>query len=254
MPKKSPKGDEVCQTLQTAFGAVSFRLIRIPRRRNLTITVRENAEVIVRCAISVPESRIHNFLHKKSRWILRNREALLKKNQLIAQKTFEDGQEYLFLGRKYPINVALNDIRRPQTAFDGQKWSIQIPSDSPAAERPGLVKDSLVQWYQKQAKEILGGRTFHWARAIGVEPQTIVVKTQKRLWGSCLHREKKIHLNWQIIMSPFSVIDYVVVHELCHLRVPNHSSKFWKMVEKFLPDYLSQKKWLKINAFDMALP
>jgi hypothetical protein len=89
---------------------------------------------------------------------------------------------------------------------------------------------------------------------MGVEPKKIAVRTQKRLWGCCDYHTQTIHLNWQIILSPIRVIDYVVVHELCHLTVPNHSKRFWKKVEKIIPDFKRHKQWLAVNHIDMVLP
>ena len=111
----------------------------------------------------------------------------------------------------------------------------------------------MIQWYRRQAEEILGSRLFHYARLIGVEPKKIAVRTQKRLWGNCDYRTRTIHLNWQIVLAPLEVMDYVVVHELCHLIVPNHSKRFWQRVEKTMPDFKKHKQWLKDHAVDMVV-
>ena len=87
-----------------------------------------------------------------------------------------------------------------------------------------------------------------------LEVGEVNVRTQRRIWGSCHPRTKKIFLNWQIIMAPIEVIDYVIVHELCHLLVANHSKRFWSKVARFKPDYKEQIRWLRSNAFDMVLP
>lgn len=89
---------------------------------------------------------------------------------------------------------------------------------------------------------------------MGLAPQRITVKTQKRLWGSCNHHGRSINLNWMLVMTPLMVIDYVVVHELCHLLVPNHSRRFWKHVAQYFPDYQASEKWLKTHAPEMQLP
>jgi hypothetical protein len=74
------------------------------------------------------------------------------------------------------------------------------------------------------------------------------------MWGCCEKTRRIIHLNWQIIFAPRDVIDYVIVHELCHLKHSNHSPRFWAEVEKYLPDYRNHHKWLKDHCIDMSLP
>ena len=138
--------------------------------------------------------------------------------------------------------------------FDGFKWVVRIPRHLSLAERQEDIKERLIQWYRLQAKEILGGRVFHFARIMKLGPQEIHVKTQKRLWGCCNYHKQTISLNWQIVMAPLAVVDYVVVHELCHLKIPNHSKQFWQKVEEVLADYQRHRSWLKINAEEMVLP
>ena len=117
-----------------------------------------------------------------------------------------------------------------------------------------MIKEKLIKWYRAQAEEIFGGRVFYFSRIMGLEPQKIAVKTQKRIWGSCGYHDKAISLNWQLVFAPMDVIDYVVVHELAHLDTPNHSRKFWKSVANILPDYKMRQNWLKNNRLSMKLP
>ena len=168
----------------------------------------------------------------------------------------EHGQEFLFLGKKLQLEIAEyspRDFQSTELSFDGKGWRAAIPLTLSRQERERQLKERFFIWYRMQAKEILGGRIFHYARLMGVWPKEISIKTQKRLWGSCNFRKQKIHLNWQIVMSPPEVIDYVVVHELCHLTVPNHSQLFWHSVQKILPEYKSQRSWLRVNQKEMML-
>jgi predicted metal-dependent hydrolase len=81
------------------------------------------------------------------------------------------------------------------------------------------------------------------APAIGVEPARVQIRDQRSRWGSCSTRGT-LSFNWRLVLAPFDVLDYVVVHELCHLREPNHSSRFWKLVEQRRPDWRAQRDWL----------
>jgi predicted metal-dependent hydrolase len=103
-----------------------------------------------------------------------------------------------------------------------------------------------MRWYQAQAEVKLLEKTEHYAKIIGVTPTRIVVKTFKARWGSC-SAKGDIHYNWKIIMATNDVVDYVVIHELCHILHHNHSPQFWKTVEFHLPAYREYKAWLKLN-------
>ena len=95
-------------------------------------------------------------------------------------------------------------------------------------------------------KEIFQNKTLNEAKNIKVTPKKIIVRSYKRRWGSCSHK-KDISYNWKLIMAPEKIIDYVVIHELCHLIHFNHSRDFWKSVGNIMPDYKSSKEWLKMN-------
>lgn len=105
----------------------------------------------------------------------------------------------------------------------------------------------LIKWYQQQAETILLERTKSYSEVIGVTPSKITIKSFKARWGSCSIR-REIQYNWKIVMAPKHIIDYLVVHELCHIRHHNHSPLFWKTVAKYHPEYKECKVWLKNNA------
>ncbi len=241
--------------LKTKEGEIPFLLSRSSGRRTLTIIVDEHAEVSVASPMRMKEKEIHDFIHEKARWILAKMREAKKDRDILSQKEFDHGHEFLFLGKKCKVSVNETDVKRSRISFNALiGWSIDIPKGLSREESQVQVKQRMLQWYRAQAKEILGGRIFHYSRLMGVEPKKIAIRTQKRLWGCCDYNAQTIHLNWQIILSPIKVIDYVIVHELCHLTIPSHSKRFWKKVGKFMPDFKQYRRWLKVNHLDMALP
>jgi len=241
-------------SFQTPHGIISYSLKRSRQRRTITICVTEKARVQVAAPYYALQKDIVSFLQEKSSWVFRKLAEVRQANFSLAQRQFEHGHHFLFLGKKYPIEVIEKNMQQPQLSFKGNRWKIIVPDNLSFQNRQALIKEELIRWYRVQAEEILGGRIFHFARMMGVAPKKIAIRTQKRKWGSCNYRTQTINLNWQIIMSAPEVIDYIVVHELCHLLIPNHSRRFWKKVEGVLPDYAQRKKWLKDNALDMTLP
>lgn len=130
------------------------------------------------------------------------------------------------------------------------RWSFEIGDDvlhitgpAPTAHEEAL-KRALIGWLRQLAADDLRSRVTAWSRRIGVDVAKVQVKEQKTRWGSCSTRGN-VNFNWRLVMAPPHVIDYVVVHELCHRMEMNHSSKFWRLVEHYLPDYQNARKWLK---------
>ena len=146
-----------------------------------------------------------------------------------------------------------SSVKSSKVKFNGEHFSFAIPENLSLRARQEQIREKLIRWYRHQAQEILGSRIFHCARVVGVEPKKVAVRTQKRIWGSCHHGKGSINLNWLIVLSPIEVIDYVIIHELCHLIVPNHSKKFWQKVESFLKDYRHHERWLKDHSVEMIL-
>jgi len=208
--------------------------------------------------VSVPyrcsEEEAHEFISQKSKWIFKKIEVAKRHQQIINSKRFCSGHEFLFLGKSFSLMVNPLDIKRSRIDFDGRQWKVDVPRDLEQNKKEQAVKAKLMQWYRKQAEEILGGRIFHYARIMDLHPDRIAVKSFKRLWGNCDYSTRSIQLNWQIILSPLKVVDYVIIHELCHLVHPNHSKHFWRKVEKFMPDFRKHKRWLSDHSVNMSLP
>ena len=104
--------------------------------------------------------------------------------------------------------------------------------------------DTLINWYLERASEKLPQRVKFYARHIGIMPKRIEIKSHKSQWGSCSY-DGVIRFNWKIIMTPVPVVDYVVVHELCHLIYRNHSPLFRQKVQTIIPDYIKRRNILK---------
>jgi predicted metal-dependent hydrolase len=241
-------------SLPTSAGMLHYALRRSSRRRTIEVRLLESSEIAVAAPHHTSLEKIQAFIYKHADWLVRKQIQIQNRLLKIPERRYEDGQKFLFLGKEYPLQVRIVSDRQARMGFDGQSWLVSLPEEEAADSRPALIKKKLLLWYRAQAEEIFGGRVFHYGRILGATPETIVVKTQKRMWGNCHYRSKKINLNWRLVMAPMPVIDYVVVHELCHLEVPNHSSRFWRQVMQILPTCNVERQWLKKNAALLALP
>ena len=110
------------------------------------------------------------------------------------------------------------------------------------------VKRALLNWYINRGKEKIPERVLLYACQIGTWPQRVEIKSHKTRWGSC-SQDGTIRFNWKIIMATITVLDYVIVHELCHLIHPHHSPKFWQKVQTVIPDFMTRRNKLKAYSF-----
>ena len=231
----------------------SYVLRRSARRKTLMVRVNEEAEVEVLAPSVLPRASVEAFLREKSRWILKEQEQALRRKQ-GREKRFKAGARFLFLGRPYALRLEPTERSRARVSFGEDGWRICYPGDLPLEAKERLIQKKLTAWYRSEAREVLGGRIFHYSRRVGREPRKIGVHAQKRMWGCCHYHTQTIYLNWQLVMCPLPVIDYVVVHELCHLFEPNHSRRFWRRVADIMPDFSERRQWLRDHQNDVLLP
>jgi predicted metal-dependent hydrolase len=115
-----------------------------------------------------------------------------------------------------------------------------------------MIRNALVRWYKRNAELKFREKVARYADIVGVDPADVGIKTFKSRWGSCSSKGR-IDFNWKVIMAPNRIVDYVVVHELCHLKQHDHSPEFWKLVERVIPDYLECKVWLKVRGAGLVV-
>ena len=181
-------------------------------------------------------------MEKKKRWI-KQKLAIQNDALKVQPKQFINGELFCYLGENYPLKVESGSY--PDLKFQQEKLIAYVRDIS--ANNAPAIKQMLIKWYQQKAEIILQERTKKYSEVIGVTPSKITIKTFKARWGSCSIR-REIQYNWKIIMAPKHIIDYLVVHELCHIRHHNHSPLYWKTVAKYHPEYKECKIWLKNNA------
>lgn len=202
-------------------------------RKTLSLSVLKNGSVVVKAPISMSDSTISKFVEEKQNWI---REKLMIVSDNISK--FDDVLHYrrfLIYGNKY--RVVLADVKRIET---GNNFEIFVPKKYESDK----VLKNLKAWYKKLAKQVLGERLAYIEQKIKLKSSLFKIGDSKGRWGSC-SSSGVICLNWRVVMLPPKIIDYVIVHELCHLVELNHSKNFWKLVGTFLPDYAKLKQEIK---------
>ena len=213
------------------------------RRRTISIQVRPDGKVIVRAPLRVAEKVVRAFVESKSDWITRKK-AEAAKRAPAPLKQFKDGERFLLLGREIPLRVAANQRAALSLALAGEFSLSQraLPNATAVFEK----------WYKAYALQVLSERVRLYAARHGFAPGRIRITSARTRWGSC-SSTGTLSFTWRLVMAPMDVVDYVVVHELVHLQVKNHSKTFWDAVAALMPDYKSRMAWLKSNRNLMTL-
>jgi predicted metal-dependent hydrolase len=223
---------------------IDFEIKRGNRKRTVAIEVNAAAKVTVLAPRDLNEEKIWELVRKKAGWIIERQQKITIKAPDL-NKEFVSGEAFPYLGREYRLKIIRAASEKVgKCEFDNGRFRIEIAPNLTDENRKIAVKEALLGWYLKKAEEKILGRIHCYSGQLGRRPEFIEIKSQKKRWGSC-SSAGVIRLNWKIIMAPFSILDYVIVHELCHLIYPHHSPHFWQKVQSILPDYKRRRELLK---------
>ena len=206
-------------------------------RKTLSLTINENAELIIRAPKRLSIEKIQDFIIEKENWI--NRKKRLIENQI--KDVTSNHNKLLYLGNLFPINVEQNASKK--LFFTGEEFIAN-------SIEPDSLSLSIKKWYKNKFKEIALPRVAYFANKHNLMVNQVRIKNQKTMWGSCSSKNN-INLNYLLLMAPMGVIDYVIVHELVHTIHRNHSTDFWDSVESIMPEFQEHKRWLKKNGYKL---
>ncbi len=199
-----------------------------------------DGQLVVRAPMRMPLHLVEHFVQKKSDWILRKQE--LSRRRIPEPKKFTDGEEFLFLGRLYPLRI-YEDIPAAVVLEQDLRISRQV-LENPVAR----IED----WYKTQAHTWIAERAGYFAAVTRLYFKSLRLSNAQSRWGSCSH-QGALNFSWRLIMAPPRVVDYVIVHELMHLKHKNHSARFWEAVQAVLPEYKEDERWLKENGYRLVI-
>ena len=217
---------------------------RTSRKKTLSITIRDQ-KVILSAPKYVSDEEIDQILRSKVTWI-QKKLTLERESIKLNKKYFTKGEVFLYLGKEYYLDIINNN-----------KSNIYISNNNLIIESPNyynnnLIKNELRLWYIKQATNRIELIHKYYETLMNLKSKKLIFGEYKSKWGSC-NIKKVISYDWRIIMSPITVINYIVVHEISHILHPNHSKNFWSFVEKYIRDYKVQRKWLRQNSKKLVL-
>lgn len=236
--------------LQSPAPALPFHysLVRSARRRSLGIEV-SNAKVVVRVPYFVAFSEAEQFVRAKSVWIQQKLEEQAQLISTVPERVYTDASQLPFLGRH--LTLAINQQSKTNVIQYGDQLIVGISSRGRLTEEE-KARRLVVEWYQRKALHLLTLKTDALVRRLGLTHTGVTVKATRSKWGHCTI-QGAIQYNWQILLAPEPIVDYLVAHEVSHLRHHNHSAEFWQLVASVCPDYKSCRAWLKANGAQLIL-
>ena len=231
---------------------VSYSIRRSQRAKCVSLSIGADGVQVV-APIAMIERDIIALVEKRQQWIFYKLENYRKQLiQIPVEREFVSGEMLLFMGVNYPLNVQEHKGGYTNVNLTDGQFLVSINEDIPIEKKREEIRRKLEQWYIKRAKELITVRLELFSEKIGVKINTVRFKNQKTRWGSC-SQKGNLNFNWKLVMAPMVIVDYVVVHELCHIKQMNHSPKFWLLVGTQISDYHKMRKWLKQHGSKLNL-
>ncbi|WP_252243084.1 MULTISPECIES: SprT family zinc-dependent metalloprotease [unclassified Clostridium] len=237
--------------------SIDFQIIR-RKRKSICIKIDLNGEVQVVAPMRTSKEHILNFVNSKHDWIVEKRRELKNVlNKKVKREFINDGT-FMYLGKEYPILLIFNDkVKKISIDFIDESLNSNIDSEFEFIIKTNTyenekLKKALEKWYRGKTLDIVKERIKVHQWEFKDKIIKITVKEQKRRYAS-INIKNEVYFNWRISMAPLEVIDYIVVHEMCHMDFRNHSKQFWNRVEEVMPNYKRCHEYLKENGINMTI-
>ncbi len=226
--------------------AYSVRRSKRAKRVSLRMSPERGLEVVYPPGIRKPAPEA--FILDQSQWVLQAMEKLRQARQHLPRRTYEAGERFLYMGEAYRLKLERDpQLKKASARIHGDELLVTAP-----VMNPTLARGAVEAFYRAEAKRYLGRRLCELAALHAFEYKSLRVRNQKTRWGSC-SAAGNINLNLRLMMAPPAVIDYVILHELCHTRDMSHSPAFWRLVESRCPEFRRWRAWLKQHGGSLIL-
>lgn len=220
---------------------IDYELVRT-NRKSIAITIERDSKVLVNAPENLSDEEIEKYIYKKRLWIWEKLAIKKSINEEIVQKKFISGESFSYLGRRYRLQIV--DGKEELKLKNGW-FTLGITKQKKA-------KEIFKTWYSSHLKNKIDERLEFICNNMNIKKPEFRIMELGFRWGSCT-KDSVLNFNWKIAMAPLGVIDYVLVHEIVHLKEHTHNERFWKEVSKIMPNYLEKKEWLKENGYLLDL-
>lgn len=225
---------------------IEYNLLPGSDRKTTDIIIERDGSIVVKPPEFIKPEQADEIVWSKRMWIYKNLAEWKDLNRSSVLREWVNGETFLYLGSRYRLLI------------DNQQENDLLLKDGRFIIKANLVNDinaakkAFIEFYTEKANNRLHDKVEYYAKQLGLTPGKIAIKDMAYRWASC-GKNNALQFNWRIMMAPIKIIDYVIVHELCHFNHKNHTEAFWNEIDKVMPDYLERKDWLKNNGASLEL-
>ena len=221
---------------------IRYQVVRSPRRhKTIEITVDEPGLVTVAAPAGTPAADLESAVRRRAGWIIRHDGAA---SAALPHRRFVSGESLPYLGRSVLMAVHPTDGDEVAVRFHHWQFDVDVPRSLQGDDRRAKVRAAFEAWYRERAGMKLSPRVERIGGLLGVRPKAVLIRSPRKRWASCAP-DGTLRFNWRAIMAPPALLDYVVAHELAHLRVRGHTPEYWAIVAQAVPDYRLRRKRLR---------
>ena len=227
---------------------IQYQLLPGTQRRTTDIVIERDGTVTVRPPSHLTPQQIDETVFSKRMWIYRNLAEWRERNASRVHREWVNGESFLYLGNCYRLQI-VND----------QQQLVELKGDRLCLSRAVIesngqsgARQALIVFYQTTGLPLIQKRVSGFTEKVGVTARSVQIKDLGHRWATC-SKKADLHFHWKTLMAPLTIIDYLIVHELCHLHYRDHSIAFWNEVDKILPDYQERKNWLRVEGAGLDL-
>ncbi len=224
--------------------SIPFVVIRSgKRKRTIAFKIKPEQGLVILAPLRTSLKNLKEMAINNSKWIVNKYTQMEDAKENVAHKKLNTGEHLPYLGIDYPLIINGYYYDR-ECCLINNELHIYVSKQLNEENRQKVVMTKLKSWYRRRAKEMVQQRLQLWSKTSGLQPEDWRITSALRRWGSC-SAKNRICINWRLILVPLDLFDYVIVHELCHIKHKNHSSDFWALVERIMPDYKQKRAELK---------
>jgi hypothetical protein len=231
----------------------SYQIKRTKKAAKARIVVTPDKIEVV-APVNISDDMLHKFVMEQWQWIINAVEKLKARtahHRSIAPKTYGHGSIIPYQGKTYPLTLAPTKLKRIKIDHS-DVFTVHNPHTLRDTVTSDHIRSAIIRWMKLNIRLTVERLVSQHGPKHQLFPRSISIKQQKSRWGSCgIHND--IAINWLLALAPIEILEYVVVHELCHIKEKNHSQQFWALVGHHLPDYRQSRKWLKQQGSTLML-
>jgi predicted metal-dependent hydrolase len=230
---------------------IAYSIVYSSKRKTIGITVYPSGEVRVSAPRRVSDAQVRRLVTEKAGWIDKKLREFRADGGHDATKKYVEGEIFLYLGKEYTLHLLTGD-QGPLVTLDDRRLNVMLPAGISGDMQSEMARKAVVEWYRFHAEMAVSGAMGPYCRKLGILPPHYKVKNLSKRWGSCTAKNL-LNFNARIAMAPLPQLEYVVAHELCHVKIKDHSPRFWALMESVAPGHEAAKKALRKDGWKYEL-